>query len=145
MKDVALERAVNIQDILKLENEILKYPQVELPLKHEFVDGVYARSMFIPAGTILTGAVHSKDCFSVIRYGELIIYTEDGMKQVKAGDMLPSTAGIKRAGYAIEDTYITGFMANPTNETNLDKLWEFYTLPNETLLAVETKEKLDEN
>lgn len=116
-----------------------------MPLKHEFVDGVYARSMFIPAGTVLTGAVHSKDCFTVIRYGDLIIYTEDGMKQVKAGDMIPSKAGIKRAGLAITDTYITGFMANPTNETDLDKLWEFYTIPNNSLLSADSKALLETN
>lgn len=139
-----LSRATKIQDIIALENEILKLPQVDLDLKHEFVDGVYARSMFIPAGTVLTGAVHSKDCFTVIRHGDLIIYTEEGMKQLKAGDMLPSKAGIKRAGYAITDTFITGFMANPDNETDLEKLWCFYTLPNDVLLEHDLKERIGE-
>ena len=127
-------KAVTVKEILALENEILRHPQVELPLTHDFIDGVYARSMFIRAGTVLTGAVHAFDCFSVIRYGDLIIYTEDGMKEVHAGDMIPSVAGVKRAGYAQTDTLITGFMANPTNETDLDKLWEMYTRPNNELL-----------
>jgi hypothetical protein len=138
-------KAVAIEDILALENEILKHPQVELPLTHDFINGIYARSMFIPAGTVLTGAVHAFDCFSVMRYGDLIIYTEDGMREVHAGDMIPSGAGIKRAGYAITDTLITGFMANPTNETDLDKLWEMYTSPNETLLAHESTELLEKH
>jgi hypothetical protein len=127
-------KAVTVKEILALENEILRHPQVELPLTHDFINGVYARSMFIRAGTVLTGAVHAFDCFSVIRYGDLIIYTEDGMKEVHAGDMIPSVAGVKRAGYAQTDTLITGFMANPTNETDLDKLWEMYTRPNNELL-----------
>ncbi|MFA6051569.1 MAG: hypothetical protein WC762_03165 [Methylobacter sp.] len=141
----SVSKSVHIKSILDLENEVLKLPQVELPLKHDFIDGVYARSMFIPAGTVLTGAVHAKDCFTVIRYGDLIIYTEEGAQTVKAGEMLLSTAGIKRAGYAITDTYITGFMANPSNETDLDKLWKFYTLPNESLLSSVSKELLEEN
>jgi hypothetical protein len=127
--------AVAIQSIIALEDEILKLPQVELPITHDFIEGVYARTMFIPAGTVLTGAVHAHDCFTVIRYGDLMIYTEDGMVQVNGGDMLPSKAGIKRAGYAITDVLITGFMANPTNETDPDKIWEFYTVPNDALLA----------
>lgn len=137
------DNLASILSILALEHEILKYPQTELPLKHDFVDGVYARSMFIPAGTVLTGAVHTRDCFTVIRYGEMMIYTEEGMQRVKAGDMLPSKAGIKRAGLAIQDTYITGFMANPTNETDLDKIWELYTAPNESLLNASTTETLE--
>jgi hypothetical protein len=136
------ENAVTLQSIIALENEILKLPQVELPITHEFVDGVYARSMFIPAGTVLTGAVHAHDCFSVIRFGELMIYTEAGMAKVGTGDLLPSKAGIKRAGYAITDTLITGFMANPSNETDPDKLWIFYTVPNEALIPKNNVVKL---
>jgi hypothetical protein len=127
--------------ILGMEDHLLTQPQVELPLTHDFVDGVYARTMFIPKGTILTGAVHSKDCLSVIRTGELLIATENGSVHVKTGDMLPSKAGTKRAGIALEDTYITGFMANPTNETDLDVIWEIYTLPNEALPKLEKTEQ----
>lgn len=136
-----LIQAAKFQSILELENEILKYPQVELQLKHDFIDGIYARSMFIPKDTVLTGAVHAFDCFTVIRYGEMMIYTEEGIQHVKAGDMIPSKAGIKRAGYALEDTFITGFMANPTNETDLEKIWNLYTLPNE-LLTTDRKSSL---
>lgn len=94
--------------------------------------------------TVLTGAIHAHDCFTVIRYGEMMIYTEDGVQHVKAGDMVPSKAGIKRAGFAIQDTYLTGFMANPTNETDLDKIWDFYTVPNESLMDASITEMLED-
>jgi hypothetical protein len=134
-----ITKSISLQSIIDLENFILTVPQIELPIMHDFIDGVYARSMFIPAGTVLTGAIHSKDCFTVIRYGDLVILTESGMQQVKAGDMIPSHAGIKRAGYAITDTYITGFMANPDNETDPENLWDLYTLPNDAVLIEETE------
>jgi hypothetical protein len=125
---------VSIEQIIALENEILKLEQVDLPITHEFIDGVYARSMFIPAGTVLTGAVHKKDCFMIIRYGDLTVYTDEGMKRCVTGDLIPSKAGIKRVGVAHEDTFITGFLANPTNEKDIEKLWDYYVAPNDYLL-----------
>ena len=139
MTDLISDKFTNA--IIEVENILLSLPQVELPLTHDFVDGVYARTMFIPAGTILTGAVHSKDCFSVIRTGSLMIFTVDGKQHFKTGDMIASHAGIKRAGYAIEDTYITGFMANPTNEKDLDNIWQIYTLPNDALTNLVKEER----
>jgi hypothetical protein len=134
-----ITKSISLQTIIDLENLFLTAPQVELPIMHDFIDGVYARSMFIPAGTYLTGAIHSKDCFTVIRYGDIEILTEYGMKQFKAGDMIVSKAGIKRAGHAITDTYITGFMANPDNETDPENLWDLYALPNDAVLIEETE------
>ena len=68
----------HLQSILELEKAILQLPQIELEISHDFCAGIYARTMFIPAGTILTGAIHRHECFFTVRSGDLVITTDDG-------------------------------------------------------------------
>ena len=119
----------SLDQIFQLEQLILKLPQVEMPTINEFLDGLYARSMFIPAGVCLTGAIHKNENFLFVRYGDITILTEDGVKRFKAGDMISSKAGIKRVGLTHADTLVTTIHANPTNETDEKKLWDLFTIP----------------
>lgn len=118
-----------LSKIQQLENHLLQFPRAPTPVTHEFCNGIYARNMFIPAGVVLTGAIHREDNFLVVRYGDIAIWTENGMRRFKGGDLINSKRGIKRAGYAFEDTLVTTFHANPTNETDPEELWELFTVP----------------
>ena len=107
--------------IYALEAEVAKLPQVDLPLEHHFADGVYVRTMFIPKGTCLTGKVHRFDCVNIV-HGDISVVTEGGSKRITAlcaPQRFSSPAGVKRAGYAHEDTYWTTVHANPGNETDV--------------------------
>lgn len=115
--------------IYRLEAELRKLPPVDCPITEEWCDGLYARTMEIPAGTVATGAVHSKECFLVVRYGEVLLTTDDGAVRLKAGDMVKSRAGTKRAAAAVTDCAVTTFHGNPTNERDPVRLWEMFTLP----------------
>lgn len=115
--------------IYRLEAELLKHPQVEMPVEHDFCAGLYARTMHIPAGTVLTGAVHREACFFLVRKGSLVVTTDAGARRVEAGEMLNSAAGTKRAGVALSDVVVTTFHANPTNETDPAALWDLYVEP----------------
>jgi quercetin dioxygenase-like cupin family protein len=81
---------------------------IELPVKHHF----------IPAGTVLVGKVHLFDNLNVVLRGRIAIYTEAGLREFEAGDVIVSPAGVKRAGYAIEDT--VWMTVHGTDETNVD-------------------------
>ena len=129
--------APSMEKIERLEDLILQLPQAELPVTHEFLDCLYARSMLIPAGVVLTGATHKYDNFLFVRYGDITILTEDGCKRFKAGDMISSKAGIKRAMFSHEDTLITTMHNNPTNETDEDVLWNIFTNQSNNLLETE--------
>lgn len=120
--------------IYRLEAELRKLPPVDCPVQEEFCDGLYARTMHIPAGTVATGAVHSKECFLVVRYGELMLTTDDGAVRLEAGQMVKSRAGTKRAAAAISDCAVTTFHGNPTNEKDSARLWELFTLAPEAAL-----------
>jgi len=126
--------------IYRLEAELLKLPQVDMPVDHDFCNGLYARTMHIPAGTILTGAVHREESFFLVRKGELIVSTDDGPLTLRSGDMSVSKIGTKRAGITLTDVEVTTFHANPTNEQEPQMLWDLFTIP-APAPALETAQK----
>lgn len=115
--------------IYRLEAELLKLPQVDMPVEHAFCNGMYARTMHIPAGTVLTGAVHREESFFLVRKGELIVSTDSGPRTLGPGDMSISKIGTKRAGIALTEVEVTTFHANPSNEQDPQALWDMFTIP----------------
>lgn len=122
--------------IYRLEAELLKLPQVDMPVTHAFCAGLYARTMHIPAGTVLTGAVHKEESFFLVRKGELIVSTDSGPQTIRSGDMSVSKIGTKRAGITLTDVEVTTFHANPTNEQEPQALWDLFTIPAPAIEAV---------
>lgn len=107
------------QQILNIEKFILDGPQVETPTTHYFSPGIYAREMFIPAGTVLTGAVHKTE--HLVQFsGDITVLTDDGMQRLTGRHTFISKPGVKRVGYAHADTWCTGFFA--TTKTDIEEL-----------------------
>ena len=124
---VALSILSKNEKIDRLEKELMNMPQVNCPIRHYFSPGVYAREITIPAGAVVTGAIHKTENLVLISMGRLRVLTNDGSKEYKAGDMLTCHAGIKNAVVALEDSRWTNFFSNPNNETDTDKLIESLT------------------
>lgn len=114
--------------LYRLESEILKLPQVEMPTEHSFCRGLYARTMRIPAGTVLTGAVHRDESFFVVRAGSLIVTDGGQSKTLHQGDMVVTPAGSKRAGVALTDVIVTTFHHNAAELRDPAELWDAFTL-----------------
>ena len=109
-----------IDKIFELENAMLTMEQLPLDVTHHFSKGVYARQMFIPKGTILTGKLHKHNHLNIMLYGDIEVATQDGLKRITEPCMFESKAGTKRAGFAHEDTvWIT---IHATKETDLEKI-----------------------
>jgi len=108
------------QKVEQLEREIAQLEPIECPVVHHFAPGLYAREMTIPAGTILTGAVHKTEHLSIISAGRIAFTTDEGVKEVSAPYTFVSKPGAKRAGVAIETTVWTTL--HVTTETDLDQL-----------------------
>lgn len=113
------------EKIAAIEEELRKLPQVELPLRHFFSNGVYARELSIPKGAMLTGRIHRFENMSIITRGEVTVLSIDGLVHLKAGDIMVARAGVKRLIYAHEDTLWTTVHA--TQERNVEKLWDELT------------------
>lgn len=94
------------------------------PVKHHFSQGVYAREMFIPKGTVLTGKIHKYTQLNIMSQGELSVLTEEGIKRVKAPFTIVSPPGTKRIAYAHEDTIWTTI--HGTEETDLGRIEEHF-------------------
>lgn len=92
------------EKLQRLDEELLKYPQIDLPITHRYSRGVYSRTMYMPRGTILTGRIHKYSQINILLRGEVSVLTEEGMVRVKAPFVVESPAGTKRAMYAHEES-----------------------------------------
>jgi len=108
------------EQIEKLQSEMAKMPQVELETEHYFSGGMYCRKLIRPAGTLIVGKVHLKDHFFMCAKGEIIAWSEKGMKTLKAGDIIESKQGTKRVTYAVTDAI--GITFHKTDKTDLDDI-----------------------
>lgn len=141
------------QKVDKLERAMYALPQAACPVRHYFAPGLYAREITIPKGVTVVGAVHKTDNLIVVSLGRLRVVTEDGTREVAAGETITCKAGMKNAVYAIEESRWTNFLPNPTNETDPDKLTEVFThskasellggSENKQLLAQKEREQLE--
>lgn len=106
------------------EAEMLKLPQLDLPVIHHFSYGVYGRELRIPAGTILTGKIHKFPQLNVLLKGEMSVLTENGIERVRAPFVVSSPAGTKRIAYTHEDcAWLT---VHGTHETDLQKIEDHF-------------------
>lgn len=117
------------EKVFILEEGMKKFEQTELPIKHYFAPGVYAREMFIPADTVLTGHVHKYENFNILSQGEMTVSTEEGMKRVKAPFAVVSPPGTKRIAYAHTDCVWTTI--HGTNERDLAIIEETFIAKSE--------------
>ena len=120
------------EQIDKLQFEMSKMPQVELETEHYFSGGMYCRKLIRPAGTLIVGKVHLKDHFFMCAKGEIIAWSEKGMKTLKAGDIIESKQGTKRVTYAVTDAI--GITFHKTDKTDLDDIETELIEPDATAL-----------
>ena len=128
------------EQIEQLQTEMLKMPQAEgLNTEHFFSDGMYCRRLFRQAGTIIVGKVHKKDHLFICAQGEIISWSETGMRHLKAGDIIESKAGTKRVTMAVTDSI--GMTVHRTEKTDLDEI-EAEVIEPDTLALFDSSNKL---
>jgi len=104
-------------------------PQVELPVKHIFSPGVYARELTIYAGCVLTGAVHKYEQLNILSSGTMRLLTDDGFKDISAPFTCVSPAGTKRIALAITDCVWTTILA--TSDTDVESIEKHFVCKTE--------------
>jgi len=134
---------VTVRDnILALEQLMLDQPQVEIEPTHYFADGIYAREIVIPAGTLLTGKIHRTRHLNIVSKGKIAVVTEDGQKIIEAPCTFVAEAGTKRVGFALEDCVWTTIHAS--QETDLEKLETELIAPSFEALEAELKPLIED-
>lgn len=106
---------------MALEKIMLDLPQVEIPLKHVFCDGMYARVAFIKKGTLMTGAIHRQASLQIMVSGKVSVATDrEAARELSGFHIMVSPPGTKRAGVALEDTVWATILR--TDETDPERI-----------------------
>lgn len=120
--------------ILVAEGLMLKSDNPITPeVIHHFSPGIYAREMRIKKGTLLTGKIHKTEHLCILN-GDIEIASQDGKGRFTGYLTFLSKPGVKRIGYAHEDTVFTTIHA--IEGTDIPSL--------EEALAVDTFEQYEQ-
>jgi hypothetical protein len=112
----------------KLEAAMADGPPVETKLRHDFFPGLYIRTIFIPADTVITGKTHRFEHLTQLLQGTATITTEhDGVNCYTGPINFRSKDGVKRVIHTHTDCIFSTFHA--TTETDISKLEDMLTYP----------------
>jgi hypothetical protein len=117
-----------------IEKAMLEYPQIEIPVKHSFWAGNYVREIMIPKGALIVSAYHKLPQIDFMLSGDISVVTGGGLMRIKAPYVGASPQGMKRLGFAHEETWWMDVRA--TNNTDIDQL--------EKILYCDTFEEFEE-
>lgn len=129
---------MGIAKVREMEAEASRMPQLELETDHLFHAGCYTRTVVLPAGTFITGAL-IKIATVIIITGTVRIYVDDGDVQDHTGyNVFAAEANRKQAFYAFSDVTIT--MIFPTSAQTVEAAEAEFT-DEAHLLITNCKEK----
>ena len=119
-----------------VEAWILQYPQLDIPPVHRFADGLYAREITIPAGSIVTGKIHKTRHLNIVSAGKISVYCEgEPVRHITAPFTFIAEPGARRVGVAHEDTVWTTI--HGTHETDVEQLEALLIEPHDNPLLME--------
>lgn len=113
------------EDLDRLELAMLEgFPVVEMPLKHRFTPGIYAREIFMKAGTLCTSKIHKIQHPFVVLEGKVSVYNvlDGSVVHLEAPHVGITEPGTRRLLYIHEDCRWITFHPNPDNTEDLDDL-----------------------
>ncbi len=121
-----VQRSDMAENVRRLQSELLKLPQYEPKTDHYFAKGIYIRTIFSPAGTVIVGKEHKTEHFYVVLTGKVRVTTDNGVVELDAAkngpQVLTCPVGTKRAVFVMEDAWRMNVHSNPENLTDLDEL-----------------------
>lgn len=126
---IDMNKTFDIEDIFKAQQILMSQPNALIgdafPLKHEFVDGLYIRTIYVPAGGLVVTKMFKQPHATFLMSGEVFIATVNGLEGKTGPCHWITEAGVKRVIYCQTDVEWTTIHANPTNEKDLDKIEDF--------------------
>ena len=106
-----------------LQERIAELPEADFPLQHVFAPGQVARTIQLPAGSIILGKIHKHRHLNILSSGHVSVQTEYGGVEDLHGPMtMTSPAGTKRAVYAHTDAvWTTIHLTDSTDLAEIEK------------------------
>jgi hypothetical protein len=135
MSDADVEQLAYRAKAQALAQEILKYPQLELPLYHFFQPGIYIRELHLPAGALTVGNIHKLPCRNILTKGERTTWIVDEFVRIRGPHIHWTPPGHQRVSYTHEDSIWVTIHNNPRDERNIAVLeHEFFAKSEEEYL-----------
>ncbi len=104
-----------------LEQAMVGAGEIDLPLEHAFLPGLYVRTIFMPAGTLLTSKIHKTKHPYVITKGSVSVWIDGvGWERLEAGHRGVTLPGTRRVLYIHEDCVWTTY--HPIGEMGIGRL-----------------------
>ena len=98
--------AQTISDVRDLERHVLALPQTPIRTDHVLHGGMYARTILIPAETVLTGALIRVATMLIVA-GDALVTRDGSSVRLTGHHVLAAAAGRKTAFVTIADTHVT--------------------------------------
>lgn len=95
-----------IDYVSQLEKTFRELPQIEIKTTNTIHGGMYARTVKIPAGCMITGAL-IKIATMLIISGDVVMFVGKDTWKFKGYHVLPAEPGRKQAFAAVKDTWLT--------------------------------------
>lgn len=95
-----------IDKIKELENFTATLPQNNIPIDQFIHDGVYARTIVVPAGVLITGALMRIPTIVIVS-GHSLVYTGHKFIELKGYHVMAAPAPRKQIFVALMETSIT--------------------------------------
>jgi hypothetical protein len=121
-----------IDRVRKIEETLLELPRIKMRTQHVIHAGLYARTITIPAGAAITGALIKRATLLIVS-GLVSMTVDDGAALLRGYHVLPASAGRKQAFFAHEDTTLTMLFA--TRAQSIEEAEREFTDDFECLLS----------
>lgn len=121
LSPTAADLQVSLRDRIEAFEELCKgHPQLHIPVKHKFIDGLYRREVTFPKHFVGSGKVHKLSHMDEMITGKMLVATEDGIKLLVAPCSMVTVPGHKKFGIALEPTTWVTF--HPTKCTTVEEV-----------------------
>jgi len=96
---------------------------------HFFAPGVYLRTLFIPKGHIVVGAIHKSETINILLKGKISVMDDQGGQLIAQAPFIFTAKPGQKVGYAIEDVWYANIFPNTENIVNIKQLEDEHTVP----------------
>lgn len=122
--EVSSSSAADIAKVTQLYEAVKDEPQLDLHTNHVLHGGMYTRTLFVPKGVLVVGAL-IKVATMLIVQGDVLVYTDGQGMKFTGYNVLSACAGRKQAVFALEDAWFTTVF--PTQAKTVDEAEREFT------------------
>lgn len=102
---VSMPKITSLDTIREVECVLKNFPQLSVPVEHDFGHNIYARKVTMASGSVITSKLHMRDHFAVVLRGLVDVWEPGGeKKRLRGGDFFKTKAGTKRILHVLEET-----------------------------------------